>query len=88
MPDPMVCISVKARDEKWTCPSRIYPFCREQSRWPTNSVSERFPSERVAAGGSHSSENFLISEEVTACFGGSVPWMDKQGFVAIRSQGS
>lgn len=51
-------------------------------------MSERFPSERVAAGGSHSSETFLISEEVTACFGKSGPWMGGQEFVAIQSQGS
>ena len=50
-------------------------------------MSERLPSERVAAGGSHSSENFLVSEEVTPCFGGSGPWVGGQGFVAVQSQG-
>lgn len=50
-------------------------------------MSVRFPSERVAAGGSHSSESFLVSEEVTPCFGGSGPWVGGKGFVAVQSQG-
>ena len=50
-------------------------------------MSERLPSERVAAGGSHSSENFLVSEEVMPCFGGNGPWVGGQGFVAVQSQG-